>query len=52
MELYHLLARVDVLLAQKKEIEKKLNEVGAKIGGEFGTKVLMEISNNLYKGEF
>lgn len=52
MELYRLLARVDVLLAQKKEIEKKLNEMGAKIGGEFGTKVLMEISNNLYKGEF
>lgn len=52
MELYHLLTRVDALLAQKKEVEKKLNEVGAKIGGEFGTKILMDISRNLYQGEF
>lgn len=51
MDLYRLLARADVLLAQKKEIEKKLSEVTAKIGSEFGTKVLMGISNNLYKGE-
>lgn len=52
MELYRLLSRVDALLAQKKEIEKKLNEVGAEISNEFGTKVLMEISHNLYKCEF
>lgn len=51
-DLARLCRQVDVLLAQKKDIERQLNEVGAKIGGEYGTKILMDISHNLYKGEF
>lgn len=52
VDLYHLLIQVDALLAQKKEVVKQLNELAAKIGDEYGTKVLVDISRNLYSGEF
>lgn len=50
-ELSQLLLHIDSVMAEKKKLDRKILEDTAKIGANYGTKILQLIADNLYDGK-
>lgn len=50
-ELSQLLLHIDSIMAQKKELDRKILEDTARIGAQYGAKILQTIADNLYDGK-